>query len=192
MYSQWDILPQIIENIINNWETGVLTIHKSASMAKNRNKKSDEDNNFIMLEGTTKNQKVRMIQLMPKAKVILRKIYASSKWTSENDLIAPTRKGKMNTASNLEHRMKVILNNAGLTNVQGRLHTFRKAFATQMYERGMRVEEIAAYIGDLESTTCQYYIAIRKKLKTKDGVKQVVKIPEIVLGQVQVKMDEGK
>ena len=33
-----------------------------------------------------------------------------------------------------------------------------------MYDAGARVEEIAAYIGDLESTTRRYYIAIRKKV----------------------------
>lgn len=65
--------------------------------------------------------------------------------------------------TNLEHRMKVIMKNAGLQNIKGGLHIFRKTFATQMYERGARVEEIAAYIGNLESTTRKYYIAIRKR-----------------------------
>ena len=40
----------------------------------------------------------------------------------------------MNTASNLEHRMKVIMKNAGLEDVKGGLHIFRKTFATKMYE----------------------------------------------------------
>lgn len=44
-----------------------------------------------------------------------------------------------------------------LDDVQGGLHIFRKTFAMQMYEKGARVEEIAAYIGDLESTTRKYY-----------------------------------
>ena len=77
----------------------------------------------------------------------------------------------MNTASNLEHHMRVIMNNAGLDPAIGGLHTFRKTFATQMYENGARVEEIAAYIGDLESTTRKYYIAIRKKVKADGMVK---------------------
>lgn len=34
--------------------------------------------------------------------------------------------------------------------------------------RGARVKEIAAYIGDVESTTQKYYISIRKK-KVVDG-----------------------
>lgn len=88
-----------------------------------------------------------------------------------------TRTGKINTASNLEHRMKVILKNAELQNVKGEVHIFRKTFATRMYESGARVEEIAAYIGDLESTTRKYYIAIRKKIVTDGEVCQVVKLP---------------
>ena len=47
-----------------------------------------------------------------------------------------------------------------------------------MYEAGARVEEVAAYIGDLESTTRKYYIAIRKKLVSSGKIKQVVKLPD--------------
>lgn len=75
--------------------------------------------------------------------------------------------------------MKVILKNAGLQDIKGGFHIFRKTFATQMYEKGARVEEIVAYIGDLESATRKYYIAIRKKMVTDKGVKQIVKLPEI-------------
>ena len=41
------------------------------------------------------------------------------------------------------------------------------------------MEEIAAYIGDLESTTRKYYIAIRKKVVTGSGARQVVMLPEV-------------
>lgn len=37
-------------------------------------------------------------------------------------------------------------------------------FFNDWYENGARVKEIAAYIGGLESTTEQYYIAVRKKI----------------------------
>lgn len=48
-----------------------------------------------------------------------------------------------------------------------------------MYESGARVEEIAAYIGDLESTTQKYYIAIRKKVVSNGEVRQVVRLPHV-------------
>ena len=53
-----------------------------------------------------------------------------------------------------------------------------------MYGSGARVEEIAAYIGDLESTTRKYYIAIRKKIVSGKEMKQVVKLPQKQDGMV--------
>ena len=162
-----------------DWEHGLLTIEKSASMAKNRDKKQENDSNFIMVEGDTKNQKARVIQLTKEAGQILEILYERDMPHGPDDLITPTETGRMNSASNLEHRMKVILKNAGLQDIKGGLHIFRKTFATQMYERRARVEEIAAYIGDLEYTTRKYYIAIRKKVVTGSGARQVVKLPEV-------------
>lgn len=162
-----------------NLKEGLLTIEKSSSMAKNRNKKGGSDNNFIMVEGSTKNQKARVIQLTEEARTILIRLKSRNWLIEDDDLVAPTRNGKMNTASNLEHRMKTILKAAGIYDVKGGLHIFRKTFATRMYEKGARVEEIAAYIGDLESTTRKYYIAIRKKIVSDGEVKQIVKLPEV-------------
>lgn len=74
-------------------------------------------------------------------------------------------------------RMVTIFKNAGLSDLSGGLHIFRRTFATRMYENGARVKEIAAYIGDLESTTERYYIAVRKKIMDGDNVNQVVMLP---------------
>lgn len=160
-----------------DWDEELLTIERSVSMAKNREKKDDRENNYIAVEGTTKNQKARIIRLRSEAKETLQKIKNNRKNLQEDDFIVITRTGKLNTASNLEHRMKIIMKNAGLTNIHGGLHIFRKTFATRMYESGARVEEIAAYIGDLESTTRKYYIAIRKKVVSGNEIKQVVELP---------------
>ena len=73
--------------------------------------------------------------------------------------------------------MATIFKNAGLTDLKGGLHIFRRTFATRMYENGARVKEIAAYIGDLESTTERYYIAVRKKILEDGLAKQVVMVP---------------
>lgn len=162
-----------------DWKGDYLVIEKSISMAKNRNKESDEENNYVSLEGSTKNQKARTIELNKEAKYILQKIKDSRDSSLPDEFIVTTKTGKINTASNLEHRMKVIMKNAELQGVKGGLHIFRKTFATRMYESGARVEEIAAYIGDLESTTQKYYIAIRKKVVSNGEVRQVVKLPGI-------------
>ena len=59
----------------------------------------------------------------------------------------------------------------------------RKTFATDLYEQGAKVEEVAAYIGDLESTTRKYYIAIRKKKGSGVDAKHVVELPMLKSGK---------
>lgn len=157
---------------------GVLTIEKSCSLAKNRNKDETGGKNYIMVEGTTKNERARKIKLTEEALSILKQIktiYGTD--DDENKKIVRTRTGKPNTATNLEHGMATIFRHAGLTELKGGLHIFRRTFATRMYENGARVKEIAAYIGDLESTTEQYYIAVRKKIMEDGEAKQVVMVP---------------
>ena len=52
----------------DDWDGGHLIINKSISMAKNREKKRESDNNYISIEGTTKNQKARVIELSNEGK----------------------------------------------------------------------------------------------------------------------------
>ena len=142
-----------------------------------------------MVEGTTKNEKARKIKLTKEALDDLQKIKNFYGTDDENAIIIKTRTGKPNTATNLEHRMAVIFKNAGLADLKGGLHIFRRTFATRMYENGARIKEIAAYIGDLESTTERYYIAVRKKIVENGETKQVVMVPTQVNAEVTVKKE---
>lgn len=158
-------------------KNGIITIDTNASMAKNRNKKNDEESNYIMMEGSTKNQKARTIELTKEAYEVLNFIYLQSKWKNPENLVAPTLTGKMNTTSNMEHRLRVIMKNAGLGDIKGGCHILRKTFATNKYEEGWTIDQIASYIGDLESTTRKYYVAIRKKMVRDGKITNVVRIP---------------
>lgn len=131
----------------------------------------------MIVEGSTKNEKARRIELMPEAMQVLRLIQLECYDECDDALIVTTKSGKGNTATNLEHRVATIFKKAGLTELKGGLHIFRRTFATKMYEKGARVKEIAAYIGDLESTTERYYIAVRKKVAVDGGGQQVVQLP---------------
>ena len=155
----------------------MLTIERNRSMAKNRNRKSEADKKYIMLEGTTKNEKAREIELTDKAIEVLKLMRAKDSAGTEEDFIIRTKTGQPNTTTNIEHCTATIFKNAGLTELKGGVHIFRRTFATRMYESGARVKEIAAYIGDLESTTERYYISVRKKFKDGDSMKQVVRVP---------------
>lgn len=158
------------------WESGLLTIEKSSSMVKNR--KQNEGKKYVRDVGSTKNEKARIIRLSGEALCTLRLIHKEASDVRDDALVVTTRTGNPQTATNLEHRAATIFKNAGLSGYTGGLHIFRRTFATRMYENGARVADIAAYIGDLESTTMQYYIAKRKKFIGSDGgQKQVVDFP---------------
>lgn len=156
---------------------GILTIEKSRSVAKNR-KGGAGDCKYVLVEGSTKNEKARKIALTPDALNVLKIIWDMQSDHEAGSLIVRTRTGKGNTATNLEHRMATIFRNAGLGGLSSGLHIFRRTFATRMYEKGARIKDIAAYIGDLESTTEKYYIAVRKKRLVDGEVHQVVELPE--------------
>jgi integrase len=159
-----------------NWESGLLTVEKSSSVIKNREK--NPTSKYVRSVGSTKNEKARIIKLSDEAVQTLRAIYLESSDTSDDALVITTKTGKAQTATNLGHRAATVFKNAGLTGYSGGLHIFRRTFATRMYENGARVADIAAYIGDLESTTMQYYIAKRKKFIDADGTeRQIVQFP---------------
>ena len=114
-------------------------------------------------------------------KAILDLVYAMDtfEYNCEKRIISITDFVKETDETNIEHRMETIYRNAGLTHLKGGVHILRKTFATEMYENGARVKEIAAYIGDLESTTERYYIAIRKKRIVDGKEEHIVALPTI-------------
>lgn len=155
---------------------GVVTIAKSDSMDRNRDDKIEKRQ--VMIEGPTKNYRARIIELTPEAMHVLKEIRKNAQDCSPDALLITTKTGRQNTATNLAHRMQVIFHNAGLDSYTGGLHIFRRTFATNMYDAGARVEQIAAYIGDLESTTRRYYIAIHKKAEVAGATRQIVPLPK--------------
>ncbi|MBQ8945918.1 MAG: tyrosine-type recombinase/integrase [Lachnospiraceae bacterium] len=156
-------------------ESSLLSISKSTSVIRNRNKR-DGENNYISVQGTTKNQKARLIQLTEQARADLESIRQRMPGRP-NDLICRTRNGNPYTATMMEHCMSTIYKHLDFDGQVSGLHVLRRTFATRMYENGAGVKEIAAYIGDLESTTMQYYIAARRKITVGTTTKQVVPVP---------------
>lgn len=154
-------------------EKGYLTINKNRVMVKNRDEKKNKK--YEQNVGTTKNEKARTIELTKEALEVLREIKNLAKDKNNEDLVVLTKNGTPNTATNVGRRMSVIYKNAGLNDISG-VHILRRTFATTMYEKGMRSKEIAAYIGDLESTTERYYIGVRKKVIEGGKVLQVVQV----------------
>lgn len=156
-------------------EEGLLTINKSTSVVRNRSG-SDDSNKYVSVVGTTKNQKSRIIKLTPEAVDDLDRIKGLKK-NNPNDLICRTRTGGAYTATMLEHCMDTVYKALGFEEDVSGLHILRRTFATTMYVNGANAKEIAAYIGDLESTTLRYYIAAREKMRVGTATKLIVPVP---------------
>lgn len=160
-----------------NEEKGLLTIDKNTSLARNRSE-SQSEKKYLSNKGTTKNQKARIIQLFPEAIDDLNNIRELNPG-KPNDLICRTKTGGQYTDTMMEHLMGTIYKHVDFVNEVSGLHILRRTFATRMHENGASIKEIAAYIGDLESTTLRYYIAVRKKVVMGNEVTQVVPMPKI-------------
>lgn len=160
-----------------NEERGLLTIDKNTTLARNRTGKQN-DKKYVFSKGTTKNQKARVIQLFPEAIEDLQRIRDAYPG-EDNDLICRTKTGEQYTDTMVEHLMDTVYKHVNFVNEVSGLHILRRTFATRMHENGASVKEIAAYIGDLESTTLRYYIAVRKKVVMGNEITQIVPIPRM-------------
>ena len=115
--------------------------------------------------------------LTDKALEILCLIYKESPCVDIEDFVTPTKTGACNTVTNLEHRAEAIYRAADLEELGGSLHVLRRTLATDMYDNGAPIKQIASYIGDSEATTEKYYIAVRKKIISEGKVTQIVPVP---------------
>ena len=113
-------------------KNGLLTINKSTSMTRNRNSENDDNSKkYIAVQGTTKNQKARVIKLSEEAVMDLKRISEVNPG-KKDELICRTKTGKQYTATMLEHCMGTIYKHIPfITKVSG-LHIFRRTFATRM------------------------------------------------------------
>ena len=105
-------------------EQGILTIDKSRSVAKNR-AGGEGSNKYVLVEGSTKNEKARKIALTAEILKVLKTIWLMQSDHDADSLIVRTRTGKGNTATNLKHRMATIFRNAGLSDLSQGLHIFK-------------------------------------------------------------------
>lgn len=123
---------------------------------------------YIAEEDDTKNKKARNLVLSEKADSVLREIYELSSHKKPTDYICLTRTGKNYTDTEMEGIVNTIFRNAGIKDHASGLHILRRTFATELFDNGYSIKEVAAYLGDDESTVARYYIAARKT-KEVDG-----------------------
>ncbi len=167
------------EFIASKWKkydakNAFFTVEENMVRAKNR--QENEETKYVNIVGSTKNKKARILKLSPEAVEDLKMIY-EFRPGGPDDLICRTRNGKPYTATMVEHLVGTVFKALKFDDEVSGTHIFRRTFATDCKENGADTKEIAAYIGDLESTTSTYYIAARKKVRTGDKTTQVVPLP---------------
>lgn len=151
-----DVIRKDNRVIINIWKT----VHVSAD----RN-----DNKWKPLVNSTKNSKVRIIELNEDAIKYLDFIEAMNSDHGDEDFVALSRYNKPTEPTKLIKRINTVYRNAGLPDEITGAHILRRTFATQRYKDGKSVEEIAAYIGDLSSTVEKHYINKNETLSLDEG-----------------------
>lgn len=142
-----------------DFENHILRINKNRHVVKAA--EGESERKYIALEGTTKNYKARNIELNPEAIKVIEEIYKLTPWKHSKDYICLTRTKKNYTATSMEHIVHAVYKNAGISDNISGLHVLRRTFATQLFDEGYTVKEIAAYLGDEEATVSRYYIAAR-------------------------------
>ncbi|MCR5418572.1 MAG: site-specific integrase, partial [Lachnospiraceae bacterium] len=108
-------------------ENGLLTINKSTSMTRNRGS-GDGSKKYIPVQGSTKNQKARVINLSKEAVQDLDRI-AKANPGKKDELICRTRTGKQYSATMLEHCMATIYKHSDFVTQVSGLHILRRTFA---------------------------------------------------------------
>ena len=87
------------------------------------------------------------------------------------------RRYKATNPSNVGHLINKFYRDIGMGSDITGAHVLRRTFATQEYMRGAELKKIASYIGDLESTTSEYYITVKSNIIMGGKVMNVTPFP---------------
>ena len=131
-------------------------------------------------EHSTKNQRARYLQLTNKARDLMEEIYKqNAPRTRAEDYICLSRNRRPRSVTDMEHGAATIYRAAGISKEEASgVHIFRRTFATRKSRAGWTLAEVAAYLGDLESTVSRHYIADRDYQVIGEKRVNVVRLPD--------------
>lgn len=139
-----------------------------------------EDAGYKVREGSVKNMHSRHIVLNKEAANLLRCIYGEVKDQSPDGYVFVNRKLKPTNPSNAGKLINKLYRAANLGESVSGAHILRRTFATGEFLKGADAKTIASYIGDLESTTSQYYIAVKNNVRIGGRIMSVAPLPHMV------------
>lgn len=139
-----------------------------------------DDAGYRVCDGSVKNMHSRHIVLNSEAAEILEGIYNESKDTSPQGYVFVNRRLKPTNPSNVGVLINKFYRAAGLGEGVSGAQVLRRTFATGEFLKGADVKSIASYIGDLETTTSQYYISVKNNVRIGGKIMNVAPLPHLV------------
>ncbi len=146
-------------------EDNLLDIVKTRYESKHDKNKVVEEK-YSTKEGKTKNYKYRTIKLFPEAIEIINEMKRVNPKKSDEDYIFLNTRKRPSNPSQVDNRIVSHYKKMGLSGDLTGAHTYRRTFATLNYNQGKAIEKIAFYMGDSPDTIREYYIAIKKQVKS--------------------------
>ena len=139
--------------------------------------RSTPEPTYKVVDGKTKNMHSRHIVLSEEAASLLKLIYQEARDTSPESYVLVNRRYKATNPSNVGYLINKFYRDIGIGPGITGAHVLRRTFATQEYMKGAELKKIASYIGDLESTTSEYYITVKSNIIMGGKVMNVTPFP---------------
>ena len=165
------------ENVQWDEDSTVVSIMGTRHLIKIR---EGDDTGYRAREGSVKNMHSRHIVLKSEAAEILEEIYNESKDTSPQGYVFVNRRLNPTNPSNAGRLINKFYRAAGLGEEVSGAHVLRRTFATGEFLKGADVKSIASYIGNLETTTSQYYISVENNVRIGGKIMNVAPLPHLV------------
>lgn len=128
-------------------------------------------------EGIVKNCHCRTIQLNDTASEALKEINRVTSKREPEDYIVVNRNDNPTNPSNYGANIKRLYQKLGFSDEISGAHVLRRTCATNMYNAGCNIEDIAAYLGDTPDVIRNHYVSLTKKIIANAKILNVVQFP---------------
>lgn len=143
----------------------LVKINGTITKVKNRNKKEDNESNYIVMSTTPKTEAgIRTVPLCNTALKSLENLKQITLPSSSNKYIFSTDSGKIVARNSLYRNVKNIAIKADIEIENCNLHTLRHTFASMLFKKGVDVKAVSALLGHSKvEVTYNRYIHLIKE-----------------------------
>lgn len=157
-----------------DFDNNIISITKSVENVKNYKYEGMSEEERVKkgitkrenLVGTTKTERNRIIHMNKQAADALKKVKEYTNYNQPEDLVASTRNGTYNTATNMYKALAIIEEAAGIEISPG-LHVLRHTCASLYFRKGVRIELIADLLGNSVEVCRTRYVTLLEEQKKK-------------------------